>query len=135
MTAPSDLVNAARAAMDRAYAPYSGFPVGAALRGGGGGIYAGCNVENAAYPQGCCAEASAISAMIFAGETHIAEACVMGGGDGLCTPCGGCRQRLREFASDAVKVHVCGLEGWRQTFALGDLLPVSFGPDNLGDPL
>jgi len=133
MAAPADLLDAARAAMARAYAPYSGFPVGAALRGAGGGVYAGCNVENAAYPQGACAEASAIAAMVMAGETRIVEACVIGGGEGLCTPCGGCRQRLREFAADTAEVHVCGPEGWRRSFTLGELLPHSFGPENLKD--
>lgn len=139
MTAPTDLIQAASAAMIRAYAPYSNFSVGASLRGANGGIYSGCNVENAAYPQGCCAEASAISAMILAGETEIVEACVMGRSandpDGeaqsLCTPCGGCRQRLREFANDQLKIHVCAPSGWRKTFTLGELLPASFGPDNL----
>ncbi|MFV2092249.1 MAG: cytidine deaminase [Hyphomicrobiales bacterium] len=133
MNVPADLFEAARAAREKAYAPYSKFSVGAALRGAGGGIYSGCNVENAAYPQGACAEAGAISAMILAGETRIAEVCVVGGGDGLCTPCGGCRQRLREFAADEVKIHICDPEGHRKTFTLGELLPVSFGPDNLGN--
>jgi len=79
-----------------------------------------------------CAEASAIAAMVLAGGTHITEICVVGGGEGLCTPCGGCRQRLREFTADAVKIHVCGPDGWRRTFTLGELLPASFGPENLG---
>lgn len=127
----AELAEAARAAMARAYAPYSGFAVGAAVRGAGGGIYAGCNVENAAYPQGACAEAAAIAAMVMAGETEIAEACVIGGGEGLCTPCGGCRQRLREFAADETPVHILGPEGPRATFSLGELLPHSFGPSNL----
>jgi cytidine deaminase len=131
MSAPVDLVEAAREAMGRAYAPYSQFPVGAAIRAASGRIYRGCNVENAAYPQGACAEASAISAMVTAGETAIVEACVIGGGEGLCTPCGGCRQRLREFAREGVPIHICGPEGWRATFSLGQLLPYSFGPTNL----
>jgi cytidine deaminase len=118
--------------MAKAYAPYSRFAVGAALRGGSGAIYAGCNVENAAYPQGCCAEASAISAMVMGGETRIVEAAVAGTGDKLVTPCGGCRQRIREFAGDDVKIHICGPEGLRETVTLGALLPLSFGPDNLG---
>ena len=92
MTDESDIVAAARAAMAKAYAPYSRFKVGAALRGESGRLYAGCNVENAAYPQGWCAEASAIAAMVMAGETRIVEAAVMGGGEAPCTPCGGCRQ-------------------------------------------
>ncbi len=125
------MLDAARGAMNKAYAPYSKFKVGAVVRGGNGAIYAGCNVENAAYPQGCCAEASAISAMIMDGETSIIEICVIGGGDELVTPCGGCRQRLREFGADDVPVHVCGPEGLRKTVTLGQLLPLPFGPENL----
>lgn len=126
-----DLVAQAIAAMARAYAPYSNFPVGAALRAENGAVFSGCNVENAAYPQGWCAETSAIAAMVMAGETRIAEIAVAGGGSGLCTPCGGCRQRLREFAGDDLVIHVCGPEGLRRTVTLGELLPLSFGPDNL----
>jgi len=125
------LLNAARAARERAYVPYSGFAVGAALLAPSGRIYAGCNVENAAYPQGSCAEAGAISAMVMAGEREIRAVCVVGAGKALVTPCGGCRQRLREFAADAVPVHVAGPEGVRRSFTLGELLPASFGPDNL----
>jgi cytidine deaminase len=127
----ADLVQAAIAAMAKAYAPYSKFAVGAAVRGASVAVYAGCNVENAAYPQGCCAEASAISVLVMAGETRITEAAVAGAGDKLVTPCGGCRQRLREFAADEVEVHICGPEGLRKTVTLGALLPLSFGPDNL----
>jgi len=129
----ADLIAAAIAAMDKAYAPYSGFRVGAAVRGASGAVYAGCNVENAAYPQGCCAEASAISALVMAGETRLTEAAVAGAGEQLVTPCGGCRQRLREFAGEDVAVHLCGPEGLRKTMTLGALLPLSFGPDHL-DP-
>ena len=128
----ADLVQAAIAAMAKAYAPYSHFAVGAAVRGASGTVYAGCNVENAAYPQGCCAEASAISALVMGGDTRIVEVAVAGGGDKLVTPCGGCRQRLREFAADDVKIHICGPAGLRETVTLGALLPLSFGPDNLG---
>ncbi len=127
----SDIVAAARAAMARAYAPYSRFKVGAAVRGESGRLYAGCNVENAAYPQGWCAEASAIAAMVMAGETRIVEAAVMAGGDELCTPCGGCRQKLYEFAGDDLPIHVCGTEGLRRTVTLGALLPLAFGPETL----
>jgi cytidine deaminase len=125
------LFRCALTAMEKAYAPYSRFKVGAAVRGANGRLYGGCNVENAAYPQGCCAEASAISAMILDGETVIEEVCVVGTGDALVTPCGGCRQRLREFGRDDVAVHVCGPTGLRQSFTLGELLPASFGPENL----
>jgi len=126
-----DLFDAARNAMKNAYAPYSGFRVGAVVRAGNGRLYAGCNVENAAYPQGCCAEASAISAMVLAGQTVITEVAVMGAGEALVTPCGGCRQRIREFARDDVVIHIYGPEGRRRSLILGDLLPMSFGPDNL----
>lgn len=131
MAAPDDLLSLARTMMGRAYAPYSKFAVGAALRAEDGSVYGGCNVENAAYPQGWCAEASAIAAMIGAGRRRIVEAVVIGGGDALCTPCGGCRQKLREFAGDDLPVHVCGPEGWRRTLTLGELMPLSFGPHNL----
>lgn len=131
MTEDSDIVAAARAAMKNAYAPYSRFKVGAAVRGESGRLYAGCNVENAAYPQGWCAEASAIAAMVMAGETRIVEAAVMGGGEAPCTPCGGCRQKLHEFAGDDLPIHVCGHEGPRRTVTLGELLPLAFGPGNL----
>ena len=125
------LFDAAKAAQARAYVPYSRFRVGAALRATNGVIYAGCNVENAAYPVGNCAEASAIAAMIMAGETRIVEAMVIGDGTELCTPCGGCRQRLREFAALDVTVHVADANGIRRSFTVDELLPASFGPNNL----
>ena len=101
------------------------------LRPPDGAIFAGGNVENAAYPEGVCAETSAISAMTQAGERRIVEICVVGDGEALCTPCGGCRQRIREFADAATLVHVAGPEGVRRTFTLADLLPESFGPGHL----
>lgn len=123
---------AAKQAFDNAYAPYSNFPVGAAVLTPEGEIYAGCNVENAAYPQGACAEAGAIAAMALSARRRIAEVLVIGGGAGLCTPCGGCRQRLREFACAETPIHVAGPEGVRASFTLAELLPHSFGPENLG---
>jgi cytidine deaminase len=130
--APSpDMLAMARAAMARAYAPYSRFSVGAVVRGASGALYAGCNVENAAFPEGSCAEASAISALIMAGERQIIEVLVMGKGPALVSPCGGCRQRLHEFGPDATPVHICDQDGLRRTVALGELLPLSFGPVNL----
>lgn len=126
------LFEAARTAQARAYAPYSRFRVGAALLDEEGRIHAGCNVENAAYPIGTCAEAGALAAMVLAGGRRVAEILVVGDGEALVTPCGGCRQRLREFADDAMPVHVAGPEGVRRSFRLGELLPHSFGPDNLG---
>lgn len=121
----------ARAAMERAHAPYSGFRVGAVVKGANGTMYCGCNVENASYPEGWCAETTAIAAMVMDGETRISEIAVMGGGEALVTPCGGCRQRIREFAGPDVPIHVCSPEGLRETVTLGDLLPLSFGPENL----
>ena len=128
---PEDMLALARAAQENAYAPYSGFFVGACLRTDNGELFAACNVENAAYPQSQCAEASAIGAMIAGGGRRIVEVLVIGGGDDLCTPCGGCRQRLNEFAGPDVPIHVCGTEGLRKTVTLGELLPYSFGPGNL----
>ncbi len=125
------LFEAAKAIQAKAYAPYSRFKVGAAIATPDGKVFTGCNVENAAYPVGSCAEAGAISAMIAAGESRIAEIVVMGEGDILCTPCGGCRQRIREFAGPNTKIHIAGPEGVRRTFTLDELLPFSFGPDNL----
>jgi cytidine deaminase len=124
---------AAKAAQARAYAPYSRFKVGAAILTPSGAIFSGCNVENAAYPQGACAETGAISAMVLAGEGRILEALVVGDGEGLCTPCGGCRQRIREFADAQTRVHIAGPEGLRATFTLDELLPHSFGPEHLAD--
>ena len=131
MTVPEDMLDAARAVRANAHAPYSGFAVGACLRTASGRIFAGCNVENSAYPQGWCAEVSAIGSMVAAGESRIVEVLVLVGGDELCTPCGGCRQALSEFAGSDTPVHVCGPEGLRKTVALGELMPYAFGPENL----
>jgi len=125
------LFEAAQQAQARAYAPYSGFKVGAAVLDAGGGIHSGCNVENAAYPVGSCAEAGAIAAMIASGERRIAAILVLGEGEALVTPCGACRQRIREFADPRTPVHVAGPEGLRRSFTLDELLPFSFGPGNL----
>jgi cytidine deaminase len=126
------LFDAAKAAFDNAYAPYSKFKVGAAILTPEGEIYSGCNVENAAYPQGACAETGAIAAMARAGRRRIAEILVVGDGEGLCTPCGGCRQRIREFAEPDTPIHIAGLQGVRASFTLEELLPHSFGPEHLG---
>ena len=129
----NDLIAAAKSARLKAYAPYSRFLVGAAVRDERGQIHGGCNIENAAYPQGWCAETSAIAAMIMSGGHAITEMAVIGTGDLLCTPCGGCRQKIREFAKGDVKIHMCGEDGkLKQTFTLDELLPASFGPENLG---
>jgi cytidine deaminase len=106
--------------------------VGAAVKDETGKVHAGCNVENAAYPEGTCAEAGAIAAMILGGGRKITAAAVVGGGDGLVTPCGGCRQKLREFGAPDLVIHVCDETGKiRRSFTLAELLPQSFGPENL----
>ncbi len=125
------LFRAAKAIQTRAYVPYSRFRVGAAIRAESGAIHVGCNVENAAYPVGTCAEAGAIAAMLAAGDRRIAELVVIGDGEQLCTPCGACRQRIREFAAATTPVHVAGADGIRRSFTLDQLLPFSFGPENL----
>lgn len=125
------LIAAAIAAMPQAYAPYSNFQVGAAVMDEHGIIHTGVNVENAAYPQGACAEAGAIAAMIGAGGRSIQSVAVAGRGAALCTPCGGCRQRLREFAAPQTPIVICGEQGERARTTLAELLPMSFGPDNL----
>jgi cytidine deaminase len=127
----AELFAAAKTAQTNAYAPYSRFKVGAALSTPGGAIFSGCNVENAAYPQGSCAEAGAIAAMALAGDRRIAEILVVADGEAPCTPCGGCRQRIREFADPSTVIHIAGPEGVRAKFTLGELLPESFGPDHL----
>ncbi|HEX8417611.1 MAG TPA: cytidine deaminase [Methylobacterium sp.] len=132
MTDLSDLIAAALAARERAYAPYSRFRVGAALRDERGIIHVGCNVENAAYPVGTCAEAGAIAAMIAGGGRAIRELMVLGDGPALVTPCGACRQRIREFAATDTAIHVAGLKGIRRSFTADALLPDSFGPGHLG---
>jgi homotetrameric cytidine deaminase len=124
------LVASAREAMDRAHAPYSRFHVGAALRAEDGSIHAGANVENSAYPQGQCAEASAIGVLVAAGHSRVLEAAVISSGDALCVPCGGCRQRLREFMPLDGRVHLCSATE-RRTVTLEQLLPMSFGPEFL----
>lgn len=127
-----DLLHLARIMMVRAHAPYSKFHVGAAVRDEDGGIHGGCNVENAAYPQGLCAEAGAIAALVAAGKRRVLECVVIGPGPEVITPCGGCRQKLREFAADDMKVHLCGPDGLHRTVTLGMLLPMSFGPQHFG---
>jgi cytidine deaminase len=126
------LLAAARAVRAKAHAPYSQFKVGAALLDEQGRIHAGCNVENSAYPQGLCAEAGAIAAMVAAGGTCIVAAVVVGEGPRPCTPCGGCRQKLREFARDDTPVIAANTQQVLGRFTLGELLPYGFGPENLG---
>jgi len=127
----AELFEAALAVQAHAHAPYSHFPVGAAIRSGSGRVYSGCNVENVSFPEGICAEASAIGAMVSAGESQIVEVVTVANGERLTTCCGGCRQRLREFSSADTPIHAAGPEGIRRTFMLGELLPESFGPEHL----
>jgi cytidine deaminase len=128
-----DLYPAALAARERAYAPYSTYLVGAALRDEHGRVHAAANVENAAYPQSQCAEASAIGMLVALGGRKIVEVLVVADErTGLPSPCGACRQRLREFASLETPVHLAGLAGVIRTVTMGELLPFSFGPGHLG---
>jgi cytidine deaminase len=126
------MLDLARRALANAHAPYSRFRVGACVRAASGRLHAGCNVENASYPVGQCAEASAIGAMVAAGDREIVEVLVLSEGAQLCSPCGRCRQQLAEFARPDARVHLCGPEGLRRTVTLGELLPLAFGPDTLG---
>jgi cytidine deaminase len=131
-TSIDELLATALGAQANAHVPYSKYPVGAAVRAGSGRVYAGCNVENAAYPQGWCAETSAIAAMVTAGERELVEILTVANGDQLATSCGGCRQKIREFAAPDALIHAAGPEGVRRTFTLDELLPHSFGPEQLG---
>ena len=125
------LFEAAKKVRERAHVPYSQFKVGAALLSEDKTVIVGCNVENAAYPQSQCAEASAIGNLVSQGFSNIIEVVVIGSGDILASPCGGCRQRLREFASLNIPIHMCNINGHLKTLTLAELLPDSFGPENL----
>lgn len=117
-----------------AYVPYSGFPVSACIRGESGRLFVGVNVDNASFPETACAEANAIGAMIAAGDRKVEAVLIVGGRDNdasLCVPCGGCRQRLSEFAAPSAMVYVCGPEGLRQTFEFQQLMPHTFGASQL----
>ncbi|MGB0959773.1 MAG: cytidine deaminase [Halocynthiibacter sp.] len=127
----TDLIEYARRARENAYAPYSKFKVGAAIMAASGKIYTGVNVENVAYPEGTCAEAGAIAAMIVAGDTVITEVAVIAGSDTPVPPCGGCRQKLREFSADDVTVTMATTGGATLTRTVVDLLPESFSPAHL----
>jgi cytidine deaminase len=126
------LLDAARAAQKAAYAPYSRFPVGVAVLDDQGRIHAGCNVENSAYPEGVCAEAGALSAMVLAGSTRLRAVLVVGTGGAWITPCGGCRQKLREFGAPDLPVLTANATEMGPRYTLAELLPQSFGPDHLG---
>lgn len=120
-------------ARNSAYAPYSHHPVGALVVSESGTRYAGANVEVAHY-KGICAEASAIAAMVSAGERQLREVWVIGPGEHLCTPCGDCRQRIREFATPETRIRVVDAEGrLLKEYDMEALLPDAFGPENLGE--
>lgn len=120
------LKDAATAVRENAHAPYSNFKVGAAIRAASGTVYVGCNVENVAYPEGTCAEAGAIAAMVAAGETEIAEVYVIADSPSPVPPCGGCRQKLAEFGAGAVAVTLATTDGVESATTIGDLLPGAF---------
>jgi len=126
------LIDAAVQVRQRAYAPYSKFFVGAALRTVDGDVFAGCNVENAAYPQGICAEGGALTSMVAGGGRQVVEIVVCGSGPAAVTPCGGCRQKLREFAGPDLRISMVNEVGHVvMVRTLAELLPDSFGPDHL----
>ena len=127
----SDLFDKARTVRENAHAPYSKFKVGAALRTVSGKEFIGCNVENSAYPQGTCAEAGAIAAMIAAGEKEILEICIVADSPSPVSPCGGCRQKLAEFSQPSTQVNLANLQGILESHSLGELLPHSFSSDHL----
>jgi cytidine deaminase len=126
-----DLFEAARAAQERAYSPYSHYPVGAAVRTASGEIFSGCNVENAAFPLGTCAEAGALAAMVHGGARTATEILVVTNGTTPGTPCGACRQRIREFAGPETLIHSTTVDGNMVTMTMQQLLPMSFGPEDL----
>ncbi len=125
---------AARAAQLRAHAPYSRYAVGVAIVDEQGAIHGGCNVENAAYPQGWCAEASALSSLVMSGARHARGVLVLGSGGAWITPCGGCRQKLREFGDADLPIVSATAEALGPVHSLDELLPHSFGPDHLITP-
>ncbi|MGA9277477.1 cytidine deaminase [Ilumatobacter sp.] len=130
----ADLFAVALDARERSHSPYSNYRVGAAIRTSTGDVFACCNVENAAYPEGVCAEGGAISMMVVGSESTptITDVVTVTGGDTPGTPCGGCRQKIREFADAETRVHATTVDGVVITVPLGELLPASFGPERLG---
>lgn len=128
---PHTLFQAATAAMAHSHSPYSDFPVGAALRTDTGEIFSGCNIENASFPEGWCAETTAIGHMIMGGGRLIAEIAVVAAKKPLITPCGGCRQRIAEFGTPETLIYLCDEDGVKETVRLGDLLPKAFGQEAL----
>ena len=123
---PADLLEAARAVQGNAHAPVSASGSAPCSGTASGRVYVGCNVENGSFPEGICAESAAMGAMVTAGEYEIVEVLTVADGDRLTTPCGGCRQRIREFARPDVLVHAAGPAGVQRTFTVGELIPASF---------
>jgi cytidine deaminase len=132
MKMAQDLFEAARAAMAKCHAPYSKFPVGAAIRADDGKIHSGANIEVISFPEGWCAETTAISHMVMAGGTRIREVAVVAEKLELCPPCGGCRQRLAEFADAGTLVHLCDSDGVKKTLRMDELLPYAFATEVIG---
>lgn len=126
------LEDAARDVREMAYVPYSNFKVGAALRSDTGAVFVGCNVENVAYPEGTCAEAGAIAAMIAGGARRITELVVIADSPTPVPPCGGCRQKIAEFAGGDVPVTLVSVNGTRLETTVAALLPGAFGADHMG---
>lgn len=126
-----DLYLAAKAAMEKAYAPYSRFPVGAAIRTEDGRVYVGANIENASYPEGWCAETTALGHYVMGGGGRIAEIAVVAEKMIKVTPCGGCRQRLAEFAGPSARLYLCDESGVAETVTMADMLPYGFRGDIL----
>jgi|TARA_B110000467_G_scaffold80442_1_gene72705 cytidine deaminase len=124
-------IAATKKAMSKAYVPYSNYPVGVLIVTDNGNTYTGCNVENASYPLGNCAEASAIASMVMGGEKKIKHIYVMTKNDEGGIPCGGCRQRIREFSDSNTEVFMCSKDGVQGRVNLSELLPNSFGPEHL----
>ena len=125
------LLEAAMKAREFAYSPYSKFKVGAAIRSESGNIYSGCNVENVAYPEGTCAEAGAIAAMVAAGETRIIEALIIADSPLPISPCGGCRQKLAEFTRPEATITMTTLAGKTKTMTIAELLPGAFTREHM----
>lgn len=125
MTTITKLLKQAQNAQQQAYAPYSKFHVGAAILDNNNLIHAGCNVENAAYPQGVCAEGSAISAMVLGGGKKIKKILLISSGEQLVSPCGGCRQKIKEFSDEDTEIIIYH-DKQMTTFHMDDLLPHSF---------
>jgi len=124
-------IAATKEAMNKAYVPYSSYPVGALVVTDMGNTYSGCNVENASYPEGHCAETAAIASMVMGGEKYIRMIYVMTKNDEGGIPCGGCRQRIREFSDENTQIIMCSPDGVQQRINLSELLPNSFGPEHL----